>query len=145
MFFSRKSKPETLDFILLEGGSAAVAPLAIRMIPSAQYGGALLSVGPAIPIPWSAVLEKGISAFDRIRTVSPQSEGNRDLAPRTGRLRKRKTVLVEVRSDEVILSPERKKAGRREGARDEDRIYLKLPISGEALEQALREAFVRAR
>ena len=139
----KETTREPLSFVLVEP-SASEGPLTIRMMPKPEYGGALVSIGPTTPVSWVTIQEFGLSAFDPLYNVNSDSEENVDLAPGKGRLRHRKTVDVDIDSGTIVLSPGRRKAGRPIGARDEDRIRLKLPISGHDLEKELKEALVRA-
>ncbi len=142
----KKSAADPLVFLLIGGQPATAGPLhAIRMARSPEFGGAWISVGPSLLVPWSAIRQRGLAAFDVIRAVSPNSDGNTDLAPGKGKLRKHNSVLVELGSSELVLGPENRKAPRRAGARDQDRIRLPIPVSGADLEIALDETFRRAR
>lgn len=116
--------------------------LAIRMLPYPDLGGANVATGPTIPIPWSDLTQHGIRAFNKLSRISIDDHENTDLAPGTGKYRRRKTLLVDIGHHQMIIKLWKRLS---RGAQLKELCRLTLPITGDDLERTLRNILKKDR
>lgn len=112
----------------------------VAMAPDPTLGGALAGVGARVPLSWADLRLRGLDALleaGTARTTAP----NLDWAPRSGALRGRKTVFVEVDDRELRLGPQ---GSGGKGAGTRQRTTHVLPVSPADLCKALSAALGRA-
>lgn len=142
----REPAADPLTFLLVDSDKENDSVVfAIRMVPNPQFGGALTSVGAAVPIAWSALREEGLGALNTIRQIAPDAAANTDFAPKTGRFRRRRVVIASLEDGTFTLSPERLTSKNKGLAAERQRLRITLPVSSKELEDAIREALSRAR